>query len=643
MEDMECLRELPQTTAVPSAENVDKAASNSADSPRDSGVSDQTADSIREKVFSARTAFDSGRTRSLAWRRSQLRALDAMLTDSQDELNRALFEDLHKNPVEANLTELGVVKGEIKLALRKLNWWSRPRHAQVPAAFMPASAKIVPEPLGVILIISPWNYPVHLLLLPLVGVLAAGNAAVLKPSELALATSQAIARLLPQYLDDEAVQVIEGAVPETTELLSHRFDHIVYTGNAKVARIVMRAAAKNLTSVTLELGGKSPVWVNDASHIDQVAGRIAWGKFVNAGQTCVAPDYVLTTPGLARPLATALERAITDRWGTDPQQSADYGRIINARQFDRLASYLPSHNVSCAPSSSPGEREPDVASGDGPKSVSTAGPRAVSGEVKATSRGKSTATASSATEAPDKTGAILSGGTLDRDDLYIAPTVMLMPEDTYHVTRHAGQASNRANAASNRTEIPPDRPAAPNGAGASSGRMNSVKPYVSPAENRPNGIPDIMSEEIFGPILPIVTVPNLSEAIAYINRGEKPLAIYSFGANRGEDRRLERETSSGSFSAGSTIIHAGAHTLPFGGVGESGMGRYHGTYSFEAFSHMKPVLRKPLRPDTLRLVQPPYNQPTHGSSEGTAAEETSTTSKAARPLKKRLVTWIASF
>lgn len=477
---------------------------------------------IQEVVSATREAFDSGRTRPLEWRRNQLRALDAML--GQPEFVQALFEDLHKGTTEAQLTEIGVVRGEIKLALRKLSQWARPRHLVTPLTFQPASAKLVPEPLGVVLIIAPWNYPLHLTLLPLVGAIAAGNAVVLKPSELAPATSRAIARYVPLYMDARAVKVIEGAVPETTELLAQRFDHIVYTGNGKVARIVMEAASKNLTPVTLELGGKSPVWVSDAEQLDAVAGRVAWGKYVNAGQTCVAPDYVLTTPDLVRPLTKALKRAIAQRWGEDPRASADYGRIINEKQFDRLVSYLPAGSIGA-------HAEPQV------------------DHVTGTS--------------PD-TGSfeIAHGGRVDRENLYIEPTIAVLP-----------------------ALIPQSDAYSPKTIG------QSFK---------------IMDEEIFGPILPIVPVPDLNTAIAYINSGDKPLALYSFAANDDEDHRLERETSSGAFVVGATMIQAGADSIPFGGVGESGMGWYHGRYSFDTLSHLKPVLRKPLRPDTLKLVQPPY-------------------------------------
>lgn len=478
----------------------------------------------------AHKAYASGKTRSLAWRRDQLQTLDRMLEENKSEVTQALYEDLHKSPTEAALTEIGVVRGEIKRTLRKLSRWTRPRHVAAPAAFMPATAKIVPEPLGTMLIIAPWNYPVHLLLVPFVGAIAAGNAVVVKPSELAPATSHVMGRLIPQYMDRQAVQVVEGGVAETTSLLERHFDRIVFTGNGRVGRIVMEAAAKNLTPVTLELGGKSPVWFSDTEHIDQAAGRIAWGKFINAGQTCVAPDYILTTPENARPLAAALQRAIIDRWGTDARRSPDFARIINAKQFDRLVAHLP--------------------------------PAADSGSAAAGFVGHDCdATSGSAGEESADKGAVklLYGGEHDRGELYIAPTILLMPASL------PGQS------------LPPT----------------------------PEQRPGIMQEEIFGPILPIVTVPDLDAAIAYITGGDKPLALYSYAATRAEERRLQNETSSGAMAMDASTIHVGAHTLPFGGVGESGMGRYHGKYSFEEFSHVKPVLKKPLVPDTLRLVQPP--------------------------------------
>ncbi|WP_374190595.1 aldehyde dehydrogenase family protein [Streptomyces sp. CRB46] len=305
--------------------------------------------------------------------------------------------------------------------------------------------------------------------------MAAGNAVVAKPSELAPATSAALARLLPRYLDTDAVAVVEGGVPETTALLAERFDHIFYTGNGTVGRIVMRAAAEHLTPVTLELGGKSPAFVDRDADLDTVAARLVAGKFLNAGQTCVAPDYVLTDPETAAALEPALVRAVEAQYGTDPARSTEYARIVNERHFDRLTGLLDS-------------------------------------------------------------GRVVVGGGSDRSRKYLAPTVL--------------------------ADVAPDAP--------------------------------VMREEIFGPILPIVTVPGLDEAIDFVNDRDKPLALYVFSESDGTRERFAAETSSGGLGHGLPLAHLTVSDLPFGGVGESGMGNYHGRYSIETFSHRKAVLKKPL-------------------------------------------------
>ncbi|MDN4638995.1 aldehyde dehydrogenase family protein [Agreia sp. PsM10] len=442
---------------------------------------------IPDLVAAVRGRFDSGRTRSLTWRLEQLSGLRDFLIERGPELEKALRSDLAKNPSESQLTEIGVVLSEVTHTLSQLRTWLRPRRVGVPLALAPATASVMLEPLGVVLIISPWNYPVQLLLAPLVGALAAGNAVVLKPSELAPATSAVMARFLPRYLDDRAVAVVEGAVDETTELLAQRFDHIFYTGNSRVARIVAQAAAKNLTPVTLELGGKSPVYVDDTVDINAAAKRIAWGKFLNAGQTCVAPDYVLATPDVAARLVDALRVAISSLYGEDAHKTADYGRIVNDAQFARLTGLL-----------------------------------------------------------HDRQAAI--GGRSEATERYIEPTVLV--------------------------DV---------------------------------GLDDeVMTQEIFGPVLPIVTVTGLDDALAVIRAGDKPLALYVFSDDKDARRRFLTETSSGAIGFGVTVAHLSVPGLPFGGVGESGTGSYHGRRSVETFSHEKAVLSKPLAPDTLGLVYPPY-------------------------------------
>ncbi|WP_158863323.1 aldehyde dehydrogenase family protein [Leifsonia sp. AG29] len=444
---------------------------------------------IPDTVAAVRRAFDAGVTKPLAWRLAQLQALRQLLIECAADFEAALQEDLGKNPTESQIAELGFVVGEIDHMTRHLRRWLRPRRVTVPGALLPARASTILEPLGAVLVIAPWNYPVQLLLAPLVGALAAGNAVVLKPSELAPATSAAMARLLPQYLDPRAVAVVEGGVPETTELLAHRWDHIFYTGNGRVGRIVAAAAAEHLTPVTLELGGKSPVYVDESADLAATARRLAWGKFMNAGQTCVAPDYVLAERAVASRLATALGDALRELYGSDPAQSADYGRIVDDRHHSRLTSLLGS-------------------------------------------------------------GTIAVGGGHDAQTRYLAPTVLL--------------------------DVPRDSP--------------------------------VMEEEIFGPILPIVVVDGLDDAIAVIRSGDKPLALYVFSERASVRRRILTETSSGAVGFGIPAAHLAVAGLPFGGVGDSGHGAYHGERSLRTFSHEKAVLRKPLAPDTMRLVYPPYTE-----------------------------------
>ncbi|MEV7175814.1 aldehyde dehydrogenase family protein [Kitasatospora sp. NPDC093679] len=438
-------------------------------------MNDRPAEQPADLVARLRAAFRTGRTRPLSWRTGQLHRLRALLTENGPELAAALGADLGKSEQEAMRTDVDFVVREIDHTLEHLGDWLRPEDAPVPERLAGARARTQYDPLGVVLVIAPWNYPVQLLLAPVAGALAAGNAVVAKPSELAPVTSALLARLLPAYLDTTAVAVVEGGVPETTALLAQRFDHIFYTGNGAVGRVVMRAAAEHLTPVTLELGGKSPAFVDAGADLAVVAERLVAGKFLNAGQTCVAPDYVLTDPATARALEPLLADAVRARYGEDPAASPLYSRIVNERHFDRLAALLGS-------------------------------------------------------------GRTVVGGGHDRAGRYLAPTVL--------------------------AEVSPDSP--------------------------------VMQEEIFGPILPIVEVAGLDEAIDFVNDREKPLALYVFSPSEETRRRLAEETSSGGLGFGLPLAHLTVSDLPFGGVGESGMGSYHGRYSIEAFSHRKAVLEVPV-------------------------------------------------
>ncbi|WP_327666026.1 MULTISPECIES: aldehyde dehydrogenase family protein [unclassified Streptomyces] len=439
-------------------------------------VNHSTPEQPADVVSRLRATFHSGRTKPVAWRTTQLQRLRELLTTHGQDIAAALHADLGKSSTEAFRTEIDFTVREIDHTLDHLDAWLHPEPAPVPPHLGDdATAWTQYDPLGVALVIAPWNYPVQLLLTPLLGALAAGNAVVAKPSELAPATSTVLARLLPQYLDTDAVAVVEGAIPETTALLAERFDHIFYTGNGAVGRIVMRAAAEHLTPVALELGGKSPAFVDRGTDLDVVADRLVRGKFLNAGQTCVAPDYVLTDPETARALEPALIRAVEAVFGADPKTSTEFGRIINERHFDRLSALLDS-------------------------------------------------------------GRTVTGGDSDRTVKYIAPTVL--------------------------TDVDPKSP--------------------------------VMAEEIFGPILPIVTTTDLGAAIDFINDRDKPLALYVFTDSDTTRQRLAAETSSGGLGFGLPLAHLTVSDLPFGGVGESGMGSYHGRYSIETFSHRKAVLEKPL-------------------------------------------------
>ena len=314
---------------------------------------------------SLQTSFRSGRTRDLDWRRTQLRALEKMMVDKEAELISALAADLGKPAQEAWTAEISYVAADAGYCRKHLGKWARKRRVATPLTGWPARSWVQPEPLGTVLIIGAWNYPLQLTLAGLAAAIAAGNCAVIKPSELAPATSAVIAKLLPDYLDAACFQVVEGAVEQTSALLELPFDHILYTGGGNVGRIVMRAAAKNLTPVTLELGGKSPCIILPDANLETTARRLAWGKFMNAGQTCIAPDYILTDQDTEARLLPILENVLHDMFGDDPAQSASYGRIVNGRHFDRLSAFLNDGKIAIGGESDAAERyiAPTVLSG----------------------------------------------------------------------------------------------------------------------------------------------------------------------------------------------------------------------------------------------------------------------------------------
>jgi aldehyde dehydrogenase (NAD+) len=435
-----------------------------------------------------RATFDSGRTRPIAWREAQLAGLRRMMEEAEDELLAALQADLGRPPVEAFAADIGHTKAELRHLAKHVARWVKPTRVRMPATVVPAKGWTVPEPLGVVLVIAPWNYPFQLLIEPVGAALAAGNCVVAKPSELAPACSAAMARLLPRYVDPEAVVVVEGGVDETTALLAERWDHIFFTGSTAVGRVVAEAAAKHLTPTVLELGGKSPTYVHRSADLDVAARRIAWGKFLNAGQTCIAPDYLLVDHQVKDALVEKLGEQIGAFYGADPKTSASFGRIVNQRHVSRLQGLL--------------------------------------------DRGA---------------GTVVAGGQVDAAERFVAPTVTVEPS--------------------------PDSP--------------------------------VMQEEIFGPILPVLGVDGPDEAKAFIAARPKPLALYVFAQQDDVIDDVLATTTSGGVCVNQTLMHLLPPDLPFGGVGDSGMGAYHGKAGFDAFSHRKSVLRKPTRPD-IKLLYPPY-------------------------------------
>ena len=432
-----------------------------------------------------RHTFATGRTRELRWRLAQLEAIERLCDEREADIAAALHADLGRSAVEAWLGDVASTKGEAAYARKHLKKWMRRRRQPVPLAQLPGRCWVQYDPLGVVLIIGPWNYPVYLSLGPLVAAVAAGNCAVLKPSELAPATSALLARLVPLYLDAEAVRVVEGDGQTTQDLLAQGFDHALFTGGTDIGKKIMAAAAPTLTPVTLELGGKSPVIVAADADLDVAARRIAWVKLMNSGQTCIAPDYVLAE----RSIATELTDRIVANVKAFRADENDLGmRIVNPRQFDRLVSLIES-----------------------------------------------------------TTGAVVTGGGFDRSTLTIEPTVIVDP--------------------------PPDDA--------------------------------VMADEIFGPVLPVITIESPSAAVDFINRRPKPLALYVFTSSRQRARNLIDRIPSGGAVVNHVAMHCLVPQLPFGGVGASGMGAYHGRWGFEALSHRRAVLSKSTRPDPT-FVYPPY-------------------------------------
>jgi len=427
-------------------------------------------------LSAARSYFNNGTTRSYEFRKAQLQKLKQAILDNEAAINAALYNDLKKSPEEAYASELGLLLSEINLSLKKLQQWMRPVHVGTDLVNLPSSSRIYRDPLGVVLIIAPWNYPLQLLLIPLVGAIAGGNCAILKPSELAPATAAVIEKIITGIFPPDYIKVVQGdgamIIPAMMNVF--RFDHVFYTGSIPVGKIIYQLAAKDLVPVTLELGGKSPVIVEADANLEVAARRITLGKFLNTGQTCIAPDYLLVHASVKDKLVEKMKESIQQFYGADASTSYDYGKIINERRFDKLVSYLDQGNIIC-------------------------------------------------------------GGQSDKEKLFIAPTLI---ENV---------------------------------------SMDST----------------LMKEEIFGPLLPVQSFTTTEEAMQIVQQNANPLAFYLFTASKTKEQEWIDSTAFGGGCINNTDWHFTNHHLPFGGVGNSGLGAYHGKFGFDTFTRQKAVLKTP--------------------------------------------------
>ncbi|WP_239822629.1 aldehyde dehydrogenase, partial [Staphylococcus epidermidis] len=443
---------------------------------------------IRDKFNNSKAFFNTHKTKNLKFRKQQLKLLSKNIKNHENELLDALYKDLGKSKVEAYATEIGMLLKSIKLMRKELKNWSKTKQTDTPLYLFPTKSYIKKEPYGTVLIIGPFNYPVQLVFEPLIGAIAAGNTAIVKPSELTPHVAIVIKDIIEDTFDEAYVSVVEGGIEETQTLLSLPFDYMFFTGSEKVGKIVYEAAARKLIPVTLELGGKSPVIVDDTANIKVASERISFGKFTNAGQTCVAPDYILVQRKVKNDLIKALKKTITEFYGENIEKSPDFGRIVNQKHFNRLNDLIQIHKDN-----------------------------------------------------------VVFGGNSSKEDLYIEPTLL----------------DNITN------------------------------------DNK------IMKEEIFGPILPIITYDNFDEVLEIIQSKSKPLSLYLFSEDENMTHRVVEELSFGGGAINDTLMHLANPNLPFGGVGSSGIGQYHGKYSFDTFSHMKSYTFKSTRLES-SLFFPPY-------------------------------------
>ncbi len=417
--------------------------------------------------------FNSGKTKEVAFRIETLKKLRELVVRHEDDILKAVKADLNKPEMEAKRAEVGLVLSEIDFAVENLAEWAAPKEVETPSTHAGAKSYIYQDPYGLALVIAPWNYPFQLAVSPVVGAIAAGNCVVLKPSELTPHTSSLLAKMFNENFPEEYLTVVEGEVETSTALLKENFDYIFFTGSTMVGKIVAEAAAKHLTPVTLELGGKSPTIVHEDANIEEAAKRIARGKFANAGQTCVAPDYILVQRNVKDELLANLKQVVTNTYGEDVSQNLDFPHVVSEKHFDRLNSFLTN-------------------------------------------------------------GDIVFGGKTDRSRLFIEPTVL---------------------------------------------------DNISWEDN-------VMQDEIFGPILPVIVYDEISEVIEAIVKRPKPLALYLFSEDEAIQDHILNSVSFGGGSINDTIKHMTSHYLPFGGVGDSGMGAYHGKASFDTFSHAKSILKR---------------------------------------------------
>lgn len=437
-------------------------------------------------VDKQRQFFNTGKTKDVEFRIQQLKKLRQLIVDNEQAVMDALKKDLNKSPMEAYGTEIGFLIADIDHTLKDIRTLSKPRKVKTPLFHQIGSSWIQAEPYGVTYIIAPWNYPFQLALSPVIGAIAAGNTCILRPSRMSENTAKIMEKIINNNFDENYLKVVLTDIQQSNTLLEQKFDYIFFTGSPDVGRQIYQSAAKHLTPVTLELGGKSPMFVDETFNTNWGIKRMVWGKFTNAGQTCVAPDYVLVDKKVKQKFVDAFIKTTKDFFGEDPQQSADLGRIINEKHFIRLSQLL-------------------------------------------------------------EKGNILMGGKTDMKDLFIAPTLIdgISVEDP------------------------------------------------------------IMQGEIFGPILPIIEYEKLDDAIKFVNSRNKPLALYIFSDDKMYQERILNETSSGNASINECLMHVGQFELPFGGVGESGIGAYHGKLSFDTFSHLKGVLKKSTLSDFKQRF-PPY-------------------------------------